>query len=211
MPSKLQDGEWLQANYPELEKQLSENDYLTYLVALLLQRWDYHVNKVQTSRFLYNSTGWLLVFAIPILSAFITWATNGGNWLLNGHPLGVLSLILTLLTLLSSVLKPLQRTTQADHQLVALYTWRYKLLCEVRAKLLASDSDFTAYLSARDAELSQIGNQMVNTLIPDDSASNRNGSQNDNSEKSISAKGHPSAPEENASVLKASRIEKSSH
>jgi hypothetical protein len=192
-PSNRHDGDWLNANYPELKKQLSD-DYLADLVTRLLQRWHYHVQNVEKARLGFSLTGWLLVFALPIFSAFITWATSGGNWLIHGRALGLISLLLTLLTLVSSILKPLQRTTQADHQLVALYTWHYKLLCELRAQSLSHEGDLATYLTARDAELSQIGNQMVNTLTPDDSSSNRSGNQNNSDEASVSGKGQTSAP-----------------
>jgi hypothetical protein len=122
----------------------------------------------------YKVSGAVLLLAIPIISSTVSFAVNMTDtahfqapvsWLRGSVPL--LSLVLTLLTVLNSVLKPSARFSRCCRIGVELFHWRCALLEDLEQVDLGDERHLLACLAEHRKALRKIQESQINLALPE--------------------------------------------
>jgi len=122
----------------------------------------------------YKAMGAILLLAIPIISSTVSFAVNMTDsaqfqapvsWLRGTVP--TLSLVLTLLTVLNSVLKPSVRFTRSCQIGVELFHWRCAFLEDLEKVDLADEKHFLDCLAKHRQTLRKIQEAQISLALPD--------------------------------------------
>ena len=133
------------------------------LLADLKARHEYHRKLVVKKTFIFKWMGYVMVLAIPILSAIWTAMPQFG---VAATVLSLSGLFLTILTIINSTLKPQDRFLASTMQAIALEDWK----TDLNRHLWELDDDdgkkFLALMERKDRELSDIGKAIANATLP---------------------------------------------
>lgn len=147
----------------ELQSPLKE------LGAAMITRLDFHRNLIFRNYKKHYWGGVIFSLAIPIGSAVITWMmTTQGKEItetLTKVPAAVFGLLLTILTIINSVLRPAEEFISSSHTLVRLHDWEVSLALGIR-KNKGNPDQLYHLLEIKDQELSKLGDAMADTVFP---------------------------------------------
>ena len=152
------------------------DNYLGQLFISINQRYEYHLSLAHKNRDRNSFAHYVLSFAIPIYSAFFTYITSN-DIIKPGRALGAFGLVLTIMTIVASILKPHGRFIAAAQELIDLNTWKTDFIGSLSTLHLESDQPNTKslyeFLKRKDLEMSKIGGVLID-LILTSSASKQN-------------------------------------
>ncbi|AKG22536.1 hypothetical protein [Calothrix sp. 336/3] len=144
-----------------------------YLVQLLLatfDRYNYHLEIAKNNHKFFRNSNYFFSFLIPVYSAFFTYIVSN-DLIISKTILGVLGLILTIMTIVVSILKPYERCIAAAEVLIVLSDWKTDLIVNLGNVELEVDTNHKRQalyelLQRKDKEISQVGEAMMENLIP---------------------------------------------
>jgi hypothetical protein len=144
------------------------DQYLCQLLIDTYGRYDYHLSIAIKNHIFFRNFHYFLSFFIPIYSAFFTYIVS--NDLLQSRSiLGAIGLLLTIMTIVASILKPYERCIAAGQILIDLNTWKTDLMIILGNIQLEFDESqkesLYELLKRKDLEMSQIGKSMMENLI----------------------------------------------
>ncbi len=145
------------------------DQYLSQLLIEVFGRYNYHLEIAKKNHKFFRNTNYAFSFLIPTYSAFLTYIIS--NDLINSKPvLGFFGLFLTILTIISSILKPYERCISAAEALLALSHWKTDLIVHfghLNDELDESTKKKALYelLQRKDQEISRLGEAMMANLI----------------------------------------------
>ncbi|MGI0485631.1 hypothetical protein ACN4EK_09365 [Pantanalinema rosaneae CENA516] len=159
-------------NFKELIVDTTANlsdQYLSQLLIEIFGRYNYHLEIAKKNHKFFRNSNYFFSFLIPTYSAFLTYVVS--NDFINSKAiLGLLGLFLTLLTIVSSILKPYERCISAADALIVLSDWKTDLIINLGA--IESELDqvqrsksFYELLQRKDQEISKVGEAMMENLI----------------------------------------------
>ncbi|WLE99200.1 MAG: hypothetical protein QTN59_10250 [Candidatus Electrothrix communis] len=146
------------------------NDFLKKIYTNLVVRCDYHESHAKSEKKIYRTLGYTLNVVIPVLSAVIAFlsgkVTEGSNM-----GLGILSLILAVLAVINSTIKPSERYAYLAHKLILLHDWKFELDLKLQ-RILTSETDkleniIYDYFETKNKIMSDIGQDLATTKLPD--------------------------------------------
>ena len=144
------------------------DQYLCQLVLDTYGRYEYHAGIARKNHVFFRNSHYVLSFLIPIYSAFFTYIVSD-NLLNSPSTLGAIGLLLTILTIVASILKPYDRCIVAGNILIILSNWKTDFMIglagaqtEMNETQKGSLYDF---LKRKDQDLSKIGESMMENLI----------------------------------------------
>jgi hypothetical protein len=140
------------------------NEEFRKFVADLIARHKYHTRLAEQLNSRYKTWTPLLLILIPVYSAILSFLTTGV--IESKLYLGLLSLVLTVATILNSIIKPAEKFISSAAVLVQLKDWEADLalgLISLDDKDLKSHTEF---LGRKSTQLSEIGNSMARTYLP---------------------------------------------
>lgn len=152
------------------------DQYLCQLLIDTYGRYEYHLSVAIKNHVFFRNSHYFLSFTIPIYSAFFTFIVSNG--LLKSQALlGAIGLVLTIMTIVVSILKPYERCIAAGEILILLSDWKTDLVIDLGK--IKSESDETRQqslyelLKRKDREISEVGKAMMENLMPKPGASVR--------------------------------------
>lgn len=147
--------------------------YLSQLLFDTYGRYEYHSSVARKNHIFFRNFHYFLSFAIPIYSAFFTYIVSN-ELIRSGTILGAIGLVLTMLTIILSILKPYERCISAGSILIRLSDWKTDLILGLGSIEPESEPSQKALLfellKRKDREISEIGEAMMENLIPKSSA-----------------------------------------
>ena len=153
------------------------DEYLGQLLISTHERYEFHSAAATKNRDLYGSAHYILTYAIPIYSAIFTYMASN-DIIKSRSQLGLFGLVLTIMTIVASILKPYGRCIAAMQALIDLNTWKTDFIGSLSTLHLESDQPNTKslyeFLKRKDLEMSKIGAALMD-LIPKSSASTKDG------------------------------------
>lgn len=109
--------------------------------------------------------GFAFGLAIPILAALVTFSMSSESGI--SQPIGaVMGLLLTLLTIVNSVLKPDERFAKAVQSCIALNEWKLEFDIQSAEADITDEKAFHVMIQKMDKKLSEIGKAMAEGWIP---------------------------------------------
>ena len=143
------------------------DQYLCQLLIGTYERYEYHLSIAIKNHVFFRNSHYFLSFFIPIYSAFLTYIVS--NDLLKPIILGAIGLLLTIVTIVVSILKPYERCITAGQTLIDLSTWKTDLIIglgNIQPELDESPKkSLYELLKRKDLEMSKIGQAMMENLI----------------------------------------------
>lgn len=146
------------------------NQHRDQILADLRARHEYHRALVEKKISVFKWMGYILILAVPILSAILTAMPQFG---VQASLLSLSGLFLTIMTIVNSTLKPQDRFLSATMQAIALEDWKTDLnrhLCEIEN---GEEKKFLSLMERKDRELSDIGKAIANATLPSASSRSR--------------------------------------
>jgi hypothetical protein len=128
-------------------------------------RYVFHKEKAESHVNRFKPMGFFCGLAIPILSALVTFAITYESAIPTFVTAGM-GLVLTLLTIVNSVLKPDKRFTSAAQYCIALHEWKRDFDICVAESDAADEKAFHALIQEMDGRLSEIGKSMAEGWVP---------------------------------------------
>ncbi|MCB0211563.1 MAG: hypothetical protein KDJ52_19660 [Anaerolineae bacterium] len=145
------------------------DQYLCQLLIDTYNRYDYHLSIAIKNHVFFRNTHYFLSFSIPIYSACFTYIVSN-DLLMSRTLLGLIGLLLTILTIILSILKPYERCIAAGDILIILSEWKTDLTIGLGNIQLEEDEaqqqSLYEFLERKDQELSKIGEAMMENLMP---------------------------------------------
>jgi hypothetical protein len=142
--------------------------YLKNLLISTHERYEYHLNIATVSRDLFEKAHYFLTFAIPIYSAIFTYIASNGI-ILSRNILGGIGLLLTIMTIVASILKPYGRFVAAAQTLIALNTWKADFIVSLGNMQLETvepkNTLLYDFLTRKDLEMSKIGATLMDLIF----------------------------------------------
>jgi hypothetical protein len=144
------------------------DQYLCQLLIDTYGRYDYHLSVAMKNHVFFRNFHYFLSFFIPIYSAFFTYIVS--NDLLQSRViLGAIGLLLTIMTIVASILKPYERCISAGQTLINLNTWKTDLIIVLGSIQPEFDKcqkeSLYELLKRKDLEMSKIGEAMMENLM----------------------------------------------
>jgi hypothetical protein len=143
--------------------------YLRQLLISTHGRYDYHLAIAIKNHVFFRNSHYFLSFIIPIYSAFFTYMASN-NILQSRSILGGIGLLLTIMTIVASILKPYERCIAAAQTLIDLNTWKTDFIISlgnIQPEIgEPKNSSLYDLLKRKDLEMSKIGAAMMEHLIP---------------------------------------------
>lgn len=144
------------------------NEELKKFVTNLIARHKYHTGLAKDINFRYKWLTQILLVLIPVYSAVLSFLTTG--IIESKLYLSLFALTLTVLTILNSIFKPDEKFISSAALLVQLKDWEVNLALGL---ISLDDNDtkaHTKFLGDKSAQLSEIGNSMARTYLPQKNA-----------------------------------------
>lgn len=142
--------------------------YLGQLLISINQRYEYHLSLAHKNRDRYRIAHYFLSFAIPLYSAFFTYITSN-DIITSGRALGAIGLVLTIMTIVASILKPHGRFIAAAQELIDLNTWKTDFIDSLGTLMLKIDNNdyqpLYGLLKRKDLEMSKIGGALLDLVL----------------------------------------------
>ena len=123
----------------------------------MIARLEFHRNLLLRNQGKYYWAGVFFRLAIPIGAALVTFTT------IKMFPL-VLGLILTILTIVNSVLRPAEEFISSSHMLVRLHDWEMSLAVAIRNNK-GNPDELYGLLQMKDQELSKMGDALADSVF----------------------------------------------
>jgi hypothetical protein len=144
------------------------DQYLCQLLIDTYGRYDYHLSMAMKNHVFFRNFHYFLTFFIPIYSAFFTYIVS--NELLQSRIiLGAIGLLLTIMTIVASILKPYERCISAGQTLIDLNAWKTDLIIvlgSIQNEVDKSQKEsLYELLKRKDLEMSKIGEAMIENLM----------------------------------------------
>jgi hypothetical protein len=144
------------------------DQYLCQLLIDTYGRYDYHLSIAIKNHKFFRNSHYFLSFFIPIYSAFFTYIVSN-NLIQSRNILGALGLLLTIMTIVVSILKPYERCIAAGQTLIDLSSWKTDLIIGLgHIQSRVDENQRTVlyrFLKKKDMEMSKIGEAMMEHLI----------------------------------------------
>lgn len=143
--------------------------YLSQLLIEIFGRYSYHVDIAKKNHKFFRNANYFFSFLVPTYSAFLTYIVS--NDFINSKTiLGALGLFLTILTIVTSILKPYERCISAADALIILSDWKTDLIVNwgyIESELDEAQRKKSLYelLQRKDQEISKVGEAMMENLI----------------------------------------------
>lgn len=152
------------------------DQYLRQLLINTHGRYDYHLSIAIKNHAFFRNSHYFLSFIIPIYSAFFTYIASN-DLLQSRSVLGAIGLLLTIMTIVASILKPYERCIAAAQTLIDLNSWKTDFIIalgNIRPEI-DEPKKLSLYdlLKRKDLEMSKIGLAMMEHLIPKSSTSSK--------------------------------------
>lgn len=155
---------------------LERKKYTTVLPVLqeLVGSFDYNERKIQKKVEDYKLVGHLLLFAIPIFSTLIAFMANASedvtldprvSWLAGSVPF--MSLVLALLTVVNSIVKPAVRFDRCCRIGVDLFHWRCSFLEGLEKLDPMNDKKLLEFLINKRKEFKKLQLADITLALPD--------------------------------------------
>jgi hypothetical protein len=128
-------------------------------------RYVFHKEKAESHVNRFKPLGFFFGLAIPVLSALVTVAITYESTIPTYVSAGM-GLVLTLLTIVNSVLKPDKRFVSAAQHCIALHEWKRDFDIRVAESDDADEKAFHALIQEMDTRLSEIGKSMAEGWVP---------------------------------------------
>lgn len=145
------------------------NDSEKYLLLQIVDRYIYHFDGATKAKGVYETINWLFSICIPVYSAILTFILAGTFESIRIY-LPFLGLGLTILTILSSVLKPDERSTSASEILITLNDWKISLIVglneHIEHKNIEKKEILLNFLVNKNDELTKLGETIIQRFIP---------------------------------------------
>lgn len=169
-----------QLNFDTLDKGLRDfvkdnyidkmtNNSEKFLLLEIVNKYNFHFEIAANMKGKYETINWLFSICIPIYSAILTFILAGTFESIRVY-LPFLGLGLTIFTILSSVIKPYERSKSASNLLITLNDWKVAFIVGLNeyiepAKIEQSET-LIDFLVNKNNELSGIGESMLERFIP---------------------------------------------
>jgi hypothetical protein len=140
------------------------NDEFKKFVTDLIARHAFHTGLAKDLNLRYKWWSPVLLILIPVYSAVLSFLTTG--IIESKLYLSLFALVLTVLTILNSIIKPDEKFISSAAVLVQLKDWEVDLALGL---ISLDDNDVkghTKFLGHKSAQLSEIGNSMARTYLP---------------------------------------------
>jgi hypothetical protein len=151
--------------------------YLGQLLVSTHERYEYHLDLATKNRKSFRNAHYFLTYTIPIYSAIFTYMASN-DIIHSRSTLGLIGLVLTIMTIVASILKPYGHCIAAMQALIDLNTWKTDFIGSLSTLRLEADKLNTKslyeFLQRKDLEMSKIGAALMD-LIPKSSASTKDG------------------------------------
>jgi hypothetical protein len=135
----------------------------------MMARLDFHRNLILRNYKKYYKAGVTFSLAIPIGSALITWMMSESGkeavHTLTNLPIETFGILLTILTIVNSVLRPAEEYLSSSHMLVRLHDWEMSLALEI-PKSKDSPELLNHLFEIKDRELSKMGDALADSVFP---------------------------------------------
>ena len=138
----------------------------------MIARLDFHRSLLLKNHRKYYWGGAILSLAIPISSPAITWMmTDRGREIAETITMSpaIFGLLLTILTIINSVLRPAEEFISSAHMLVRLHDWEMSLAMGIREKK-GDKAQLYHFFEIKDQELSKLGDALADSAFPQQSA-----------------------------------------
>lgn len=160
---------FIEENY--IPKMTNESE--KYLLLEIIGRYNFHCDSAADRKNLYEKINWLFSVCIPIYSSILTFILAGTFESIRIY-LPFLGLGLTIFTILSSVLKPYERSTTASDLLITLNDWKVSLIAGLNEyveleKIEDKEKNketLINFLVDKNDELTKLGETMIQRFIP---------------------------------------------
>ncbi len=145
------------------------NDSEKYLLLQIVDRYIYHFDGATDAKSVYEAINWLFSICIPVYSAILTFILAGTFESIRIY-LPFLGLGLTIFTILSSVLKPYERSTSASEILITLNDWKISLIVGLNEHIEQNNTEqketLLNFLVHKNDELTKLGETIIQRFIP---------------------------------------------
>lgn len=145
------------------------NDSEKYLLLEIVDRYNFHFDSAADRKGVYETINWLFSICIPVYSAILTFILAGTFESIRIY-LPFLGLGLTIFTILSSVLKPYERSKSASTILITLNDWKVSLVAglnkHIELENLERQELLLDFLVTKNNELTELGETMIDRFIP---------------------------------------------
>ncbi len=140
----------------------------------LVGSFDYSERNIRKKIWIYKYVGYFLLFAIPIISALIAFMANASedatldpsvSWLQGKVPL--MSLILAVLTVVNSIIKPGIRFDRCCRIGVDLFHWRCSFLEGLEKIESSKEKELLEFLSNKRREFRKLQLADISLALPD--------------------------------------------
>ena len=133
------------------------------LLADMKARHEYHKKLVEKKTCIFKWMGYIMILAIPIISAILTAMPQFG---VAASVLSLSGLFLTILTIINSTLKPQDRFLSSTMQAIALEDWKTDLNRHLWELGDDEGKKFLALMERKDRELPEIGKSIADATLP---------------------------------------------
>lgn len=131
----------------------------------LEDRYCFHKGNAERHVTIFKPMGFAFGLAIPILAAVVTFSMGVESGI--PKPLAaVMGLVLTLITIVNSVLKPDERFVKAAQNCIALNEWKLEFDIYSAEADTTNAKEFHDMVQKMDKKLSEIGKAMAESWIP---------------------------------------------
>ena len=143
--------------------------YLSQLLVEIFGRYTYHMDIAKKNHRFFRNANYVFSFLIPTYSAVLTYIVSN-DFVNSKAVLGLFGLFLTVLTIVSSILKPYERCISAADVLIILSDWKTDLIVNLGNIELEPDETqrskaLYVLLQRKDQEISKVGEAMMENLI----------------------------------------------
>lgn len=143
--------------------------YLSQLLVEIFGRYTYHLDIAKKNHRFFRNANYVFSFLIPTYSAVLTYIISN-DFVNSKAVLGLFGLFLTVLTIVSSILKPYERCISAADVLIILSDWKTDLIVNLGSIELEPDETqrskaLYVLLQRKDQEISKVGEAMMENLI----------------------------------------------
>jgi hypothetical protein len=131
----------------------------------LENRYVFHKENAEKHVKVFKPMGFIFAFAVPILAAVVAFSMSPDSGVSKQAAAGM-GLVLTLLTIVNSILKPDKKFAEATQNCIALNDWKLEFDIRVAETATTDEKAFHAVIQDMDKKLSDIGKAMAEGYIP---------------------------------------------